>query len=71
MGGGAFNGISFDDILLFSVTDFLIDKLFTALKRRAAQVQSPGYGMNREVPNLTRDSCSPPPIFRMTGFGSE
>ncbi|MGO3345787.1 MAG: Tim44 domain-containing protein [Marinomonas sp.] len=73
MGSGAFDGISFGDILLFAVIGFLIYKLFIAPKRRAAQAQAAGYGstMNRETPTSTRDQFKESPMSGVSGFGAE
>ncbi|MGB0783158.1 MAG: Tim44 domain-containing protein [Marinomonas sp.] len=72
LGSGAFDGISFGDILLFAVIGFLIYKFFIAPKRRAAQANAAGTnGMFREMPNSTRDSVQPSPMSGMTGFGAE
>jgi len=73
MGSGAFDGISFGDILLFAVIGFLIYKFFIAPKRRAAQAQAAGYGttMNRETPTSTRDQFTPSPMSGVPGFGGQ
>ncbi|QUX96597.1 transport protein [Marinomonas sp. CT5] len=72
LGSGAFDGISFGDILLFAVIGFLIYKFFIAPKRRAAQAQAGGAnGMFREVPNSTRDGFQPSPMSGMSGFGGQ
>ncbi|UTV98484.1 Tim44 domain-containing protein [Marinomonas rhizomae] len=71
LGSGAFDGISFGDILLFAVIGFLIYKFFIAPKRRAAQAQASGAnGMFREMPNSTRDNFQPSPMSGMSGFGA-
>lgn len=70
MGSGAFDGISFGDIILFALIGFLIYKLFIAPKRRAAQ-QAAGHGMYREMPNSTRDQFNPSPMAGMQGFGGQ
>ncbi|WP_219702097.1 Tim44 domain-containing protein [Marinomonas lutimaris] len=74
LGSGAFDGISFGDILLFAVIGFLIYKFFIAPKRRAAQAQASGAGANgmfREMPNSTRDNAQPSPMSGMSGFGAQ
>ena len=74
LGSGAFDGISFGDILLFAVIGFLIYKFFIAPKRRAAQAQASGAGTNgmfREVPNSTRDNVQPSPMSGISGFGAQ
>ncbi|REG84391.1 Tim44 domain-containing protein [Marinomonas pollencensis] len=73
MGSGAFDGISFGDILLFAVIGFLIYKFFIAPKRRAAQAQAAGYGttMNREAATSTRDQFTPSPMSGVPGFGGQ
>lgn len=73
LGSGAFDGISFGDILLFAVIGFLIYKFFIAPKRRAAAAaqQAGTNGMFREMPESTRDSVQPSPMSGMTGFGAE
>ena len=72
LGSGAFDGISFGDILLFALIGFLIYKFFIAPKRRAAQAQASGAnGMFREMPNSTRDSVQPSPMSGMSGFGAQ
>ncbi|TYL48440.1 Tim44 domain-containing protein [Marinomonas sp. IMCC 4694] len=73
LGGGAFEGISFGDILLFAVIGFLVYKFFIAPKRRAA-AQANAAGANsmfREMPDSTRDSVQPSPMSGMSGFGAE
>ncbi|MBR7887321.1 Tim44 domain-containing protein [Marinomonas sp. A79] len=73
LGGGAFEGISFGDILLFAVIGFLVYKFFIAPKRRAA-AQANAAGTNnmfREMPNSTRDNVQPSPMSGMSGFGAE
>ncbi|MCO4785425.1 Tim44 domain-containing protein [Marinomonas atlantica] len=70
MGSGAFDGISFGDILLFAVIGFLIYKLFFAKKRQAAQTAG-AQGMYREMPNSTRDNVQPSPMSGISGFGSQ
>ena len=72
LGSGAFDGISFGDILLFALIGFLIYKFFIAPKRRAAQAQASGAnGMFREMPGSTRDSVQPSPMSGMSGFGAQ
>ncbi|WP_417503991.1 Tim44 domain-containing protein [Marinomonas gallaica] len=70
MGSGAFDGISFGDILLFAVIGFLIYKFFFAKKRQAAQTAG-AQGMYREMPNSTRDNVQPSPMSGISGFGSQ
>ncbi len=70
-GSGAFEGISFGDILLFALIGFLIYKFFIAPKRRAAQEQAGTNGMFREMPNSTRDNVQPSPMAGMSGFGAQ
>ena len=72
LGSGAFDGISFGDILLFAVIGFLIYKFFIAPKRRAAAAaqQAGTNGMFREMPESTRDSVQPSPMAGMSGFGA-
>ncbi|WP_111638443.1 Tim44 domain-containing protein [Marinomonas shanghaiensis] len=73
LGSGAFDGISFGDILLFAVIGFLIYKFFIAPKRRAAAAaqQAGTNGMFREMPESTRDSVQPSPMAGMSGFGAK
>lgn len=73
LGSGAFDGISFGDILLFALIGFLVYKFFIAPKRRAAAEaaqQAGTNGMFREMPESTRDSVQPSPMAGMSGFGS-
>lgn len=72
LGSGAFDGISFGDILLFALIGFLVYKFFIAPKRRAAQADAAGTnGMFREMPNSTRDGVQPSPMSGISGFGSQ
>ncbi|PYF84083.1 putative lipid-binding transport protein (Tim44 family) [Marinomonas alcarazii] len=72
LGSGAFDGISFGDILLFALIGFLVYKFFIAPKRRAAQANAAGAnGMFREMPNSTRDGSQPSPMSGISGFGSQ
>ncbi|ADZ92020.1 TIM44-like domain-containing protein [Marinomonas mediterranea] len=69
MGSGAFDGISFGDILLFALIGFLIYKFFIAPKKRAAQqAQAAGHGAYREMP---QDSFQPSPMAGGAGFGGQ
>ncbi|RNF52117.1 Tim44 domain-containing protein [Marinomonas hwangdonensis] len=73
LGSGAFDGISFGDILLFALIGFLVYKFFIAPKRRAAAEaaqQAGTNGMFREMPESTRDSVQPSPMAGMSGFGA-
>lgn len=73
LGSGAFDGISFGDILLFALIGFLVYKFFIAPKRRAAAEaaqQAGTNGMFREMPESTRDSVQPSPMAGMIGFGA-
>ena len=73
LGSGAFDGISFGDILLFAVIGFLVYKFLIAPKRRAAAEaaqQAGTNGMFREMPESTRDSVQPSPMAGMSGFGA-
>ncbi|NLQ16720.1 Tim44 domain-containing protein [Marinomonas sp. M1K-6] len=70
LGSGAFDGISFGDILLFAVIGFLVYKFLIAPKRRAAAQQAGTNGMFREMPESTRDSVQPSPMAGMSGFGA-
>lgn len=73
LGSGAFDGISFGDILLFAVIGFLVYKFLIAPKRRAAAEaaqQAGTNGMFREMPESTRDSVQPSPMAGVSGFGS-
>ncbi len=70
LGSGAFDGISFGDILLFAVIGFLIYKLFFANRRRAASPAGDN-GMFREMPSSTRDSVQPSPMSGVSGFASQ
>lgn len=73
LGSGAFDGISFGDILLFAVIGFLVYKFLIAPKRRAAAEaaqQAGTNGMFREMPESTRDSVQPSPMAGISGFGS-
>lgn len=72
LGSGAFDGISFGDILLFAVIGFLVYKFFIAPKRRAAAAarQAGTNGMFREMPESTRDSVQPSPMAGISGFTS-
>ena len=67
MGSGAFDGISFGDILLFALIGFLVYKFFFAKKRQAAQAAG-AQGMYREMPNSTRDNVQPSPMAGMSGL---
>jgi len=70
MGSGAFEGISFGDILLFALIGFLIYKFFIAPKRRAAaQAQAGGNGMFREMPGSTTGNGQP--MTGISGFGGQ
>ncbi|GAB3481527.1 Tim44 domain-containing protein [Marinomonas epiphytica] len=71
LGSGAFDGISFGDILLFALIGFLIYKFFLAPKRRAAQAQAGTQGMFREMPESTRDQVQASPMAGMSGFGGQ
>ncbi len=68
LGSGAFEGISFGDILLFAVIGFLIYKLFFANKRRVERPAGDN-GMFREMPNSSRDGFQPSPMSGVSGFG--
>jgi len=70
LGSGAFDGISFGDILLFALIGFLVYKFFFAKKRQAAQAAG-AQGMYREMPNSTRDNVQPSPMAGMSGFGAQ
>ena len=72
MGSGAFEGISFGDILLFALIGFLVYKFFIAPKRRAAaQAAAGGNGMFREMPGQTDGNGQTSPMSGLGGFGGE
>ncbi|MEO9275923.1 Tim44-like domain-containing protein [Marinomonas sp. 5E14-1] len=68
--GGAFEGISFGDILLFALIGFLVYKFFIAPKRRAAE-QAAGNGMFREMPGQMGGHSQPSPMGGISGFGGQ
>lgn len=70
LGSGAFEGLSFGDILLFAVIGFLIYKFFFAKKRQMAQAAG-AQGMYREMPESTRDRVQPSPMAGVSGFGAQ
>ncbi|TDO99516.1 Tim44 domain-containing protein [Marinomonas balearica] len=70
MGSGAFDGISFGDILLFALIGFLVYKFFIAPKKRAMQ-QAAGHGAYREMPESSRDSFQPSPMSGNASFGGQ
>ena len=59
LGGGAFSGISFGDILLFALIGFLVYKFFIEPKRRAAAAQASGNGMFRDMTGANQTSGVP------------
>jgi len=70
LGSGAFDGISFGDILLFAVIGFLIYKFFIAPKRRAAQ-EAAGNNMYRDAYNGSQGGVQPGPGAMGAGFSGE
>ncbi|BFM51116.1 Tim44-like domain-containing protein [Marinomonas sp. THO17] len=67
LGSGAFEGISFGDILLFALIGFLIYKFFIAPKRQAAQAQAHAGGMYRDMSDAQAPSAGG--MSGMSGFG--
>lgn len=65
LGSGAFEGISFGDILLFALIGFLIYKFFIAPKRQAAHAQAQAGGMYRDM----SDTQAPGAVSGLSGFG--
>lgn len=68
--GGAFEGISFGDILLFALIGFLVYKFFIAPKRRAAE-QAAGNGMFRDMSGQMGGHSQPSPMGGISGFGGQ
>jgi len=68
LGSGAFDGISFGDILLFALIGFLIYKFFIAPKRQAAQAQAQAGGMYRDMSGASQPT-QPSAMPGLSGFG--
>jgi predicted lipid-binding transport protein (Tim44 family) len=71
IGSGAFEGISFGDILLFALIGFLVYKFFIAPKRREATQAAGGNGMFREMPGQMGGNGQASPMSGLGGFGGE
>lgn len=70
LGSGAFEGISFGDILLFALIGFLAYKFFIAPKRRAA-AEAGGNGMFREMPGQMGGNAQPSSVGGLGSFGGQ